>query len=64
MTPLEIILIVIIWIAYGVFASARTNFTAGDDDGVTITYVMYIIFAPLVFVIKAIYGAFKGYDHN
>lgn len=65
MTPLEITLIVIIWVGYGIFAIKQTEELYKDaDDGGPIALGMctaYIIFAPLVFIAKAVYGALKKY---
>lgn len=50
MTTYEVITIIIIWIAYGVFAAYKTKewcFT-----------ILFIIFSPLVFVVRYLLGAF------
>lgn len=53
MTTLEIILTAIIWIAYGVFCTKQI-----EDDPIFKHYVIFIIGAPLVFIIRIMYGAF------
>ncbi len=55
------ILIAIIWIGYGAFAAYQTD-CEGDLNDKAGYYFLYIIFAPIVFIIKALYGAFKIYD--
>ena len=59
MTPLENILIALLWVGYGAFAAYQSRRTIWYDDAGL--YVAYIYFAPLVFVAKCIYGAFKEY---
>ena len=58
MTPLEQIFFAIIWIGYGAFAAYQTKTDESSDK--VIFYIIYIIFAPLVFLAKAGYGAFYG----
>ena len=62
MTTLEIILIAIIWIGYGLFAayqSREMNLNSEDQSGM---YIVYIVFAPMIFILKCLYGAFKKYE--
>ena len=78
------ILIIIIWVGYGLFALYQTKATYKnthprhgkttnfleiyDEDGCKETnYVIlwrctYILFAPIIFLIKCLYGAFKRYE--
>lgn len=58
MNPLEILLISIIWMAYGAFAAYQTQ----NDNDRAGTYICYVFIAPLIFIIKAFYGAFKKYE--
>jgi len=59
MTNLEITLIAIIWIGYGVFAVYQSKDL--EDSVVVPLFGVYIIFSPIVFIIKALYGVFKQY---
>lgn len=61
MTALEIILIVILWVGYGAFATYQTKDLDLDEENVFVWFFIYIIFSPIVFVVKALYGAFKKY---
>lgn len=61
MTTTEIILIIILWIFYGFYASVRTEGTCKINGDEQIKYILFIAFAPLVFIIKCLYGAFKIY---
>lgn len=54
-TTLELVLIAILWIAYGSFAASRTKFHCQENDKHGIILAM-IVFAPVVFV----YRAFRG----
>lgn len=71
MTTLEIILIIIIWIAYGVFAAYQTE--EGSSNVLTVSYYerefdstislfLMIIFSPIVFIVRALIGIFKRYS--
>ena len=64
MTTLEIILIVIIWISYGVYAVYQTEIEDGSrsQDSTDWLYALIIIFAPLVLICRAIYGIFGKYE--
>lgn len=63
MEPLIIILIAIIWILYGIHAANQDKTIKDGDTDATITkYVVMILFSPIVFVCKALYGAFKEYN--
>lgn len=50
MTTYEIITTIIIWVAYGIFAAYKSK--ERDDT------ILFIIFSPLVFVIRCLLGAF------
>jgi hypothetical protein len=62
MTKLEIILIVVLWIVYGVYAAVRTynNLFKGDYDDV-VAAIGLIVVSPLVLIYRAIYGIFQSY---
>lgn len=66
MTTLEGILIAILWASYGAFAAFQTDrdnpWNEDDGDGEVLFYTIYIMFAPVVLVIKMLYGAFKKYE--
>ena len=53
------IIYTILWIGYGIHAILMSPYEIRND---AIVGILYIIFAPIVFVIKALYGAFKSYD--
>lgn len=57
MTTLEIILIVIVWITYGVFNSWQNDWH-DDEDGKEIFIIINIIFAPLALLIRLFRGVF------
>ena len=64
MTTLEIILIAVMWVCYGVFTVYRTDDvrrwqTDGED---LVLALAMIVFAPIVLVGRAIIGIFKEYD--
>jgi hypothetical protein len=61
MTNLEILLIAIIWLAYGVYAAFRSERVTYDQDSTMAMYCCYIMFSPMVFICKCLYGAFKEY---
>lgn len=63
MTNLEIILLLVLWISYGVFAIFRTHgHILQDEDGEkTIAYFVFIIFSPLILIGRMIWGAIKEY---
>ncbi len=58
MTTLEIILIAIIWIAYGVFNSWQHEWFEKDYDKSSFLNVMVVLFAPIAFIIRIIRGVF------
>ena len=64
MTTLEITLIGIMWICYGVFAVYRTDKHAQGSDSEARGWFMFLTvsFAPIVLVGRAIIGIFKEYD--
>ncbi len=62
MTILEYILISIIWVGYGIFAGYQDKSFTDDDNEKIAIYIVFILFSPLVFIIKALYGAFKEYN--
>lgn len=59
MTSLEQILISIVWIGYGLFAAYQSEGAVFKDDW---QWFVYPVFAPLIFVLKALYGALKRYE--
>jgi len=62
MTTLEIILTVIIWIGYGVFNGYQMALThnKNDSDNIFGCFVISILFAPIMLVIRAIWGIFTS----
>lgn len=62
MTTLEIFLIAIIWIMYGVFATYQTGNNIPELATKDWLCFWYIIAAPGVLLCKALYGAFKKYE--
>lgn len=66
MTTLEITLLGIIWIGYGIIAIIQTEelydeITSPRGNSYIIAF-LYIVFSPLIFIAKALYGAFKKYN--
>ena len=59
MTTLEIILLSIIWIGYGIIAAIQTE---SYEDGELALYLGCILFSPIVFIGRCLYGAFKKYE--
>lgn len=64
LTNLEITLIAIIWVVYGIFAAYQTKenkdmYSSLEEDANR--YPLYITFAPIVLIVKAIHGIFKKY---
>ncbi len=61
MTIYEIICTGIIWIGYGLFACKQSKyyFEKSTNDGMQI---FFVAFAPILFIGRAIYGAFKTYE--
>ncbi len=65
------ILIAIIWIGYGLWASYQTLdkdnglslfFTKTGTDSPTWTIIAITVFSPVVFIYRAFYGAFRKHD--
>lgn len=55
MTYLEIILLTILWVSYGVFTAYQTKPSEGH---VILTYCMSIIFSPLILIVRVFIGIF------
>lgn len=62
MSTLEIILLIMLWIIYGVYAAGRTDFHDALDMKPNEGTFLFICIAPLVFVIRAIQGIFRDYS--
>lgn len=66
MNSLQIISIVIIWLLYGLYSISKTKFLpsfAEDDSESMILKILMILFSPVVFCIRAIYGTLlKDYE--
>lgn len=60
MTILEIILLIIFWVGYGAFAAGRTDLFDTDNNELG-GYVIFIVFAPIVLVFRALHGIFRDY---
>lgn len=62
MTTLETILILILWISYGVFTAFQISKDAFDMDNNDISglYIVSILFSPILLIIRAIIGIFKS----
>lgn len=58
------LLIALLWVMYGYFAAQQTHesVTNYDDADKFWMHFGYIVFAPAVLVIKALYGIFKKYE--
>ena len=59
MTELEIILVAVVWIAYGVFSLYQMNGNEFEGTG-TLLWVLYVSLAPLWLIIRAIMGIFSS----
>jgi hypothetical protein len=62
MTTLEIILLLTLWIIYGVFSAYQEEET--NSDYTIGTYIMYIIFAPIVLIYRILIGIFHPKTMN
>jgi len=62
MTILEIVLIAIVWVNYGLYAFTKTTFRDEEHEYPFGYNVFFIMGAPIVFIMRAVYGAFKEYE--
>tara|TARA_R110000772_G_scaffold6250_12_gene21977 strand:+ start:6231 stop:6623 length:393 start_codon:yes stop_codon:yes gene_type:complete len=63
MTTLEAILIIILWVGYGLFAVYRTDLTNLSDRGdKAFTQTFMVFLAPLIFIWRALVGTCIQYD--
>lgn len=62
MTNLEIVLLGVIWVAYGYFAAFQTKGKENKPDEGFVYYMGYIILSPLIMAVKAVYGILKEYE--
>lgn len=60
MTTLEIILLAIIWIGYGVFNAIQFAETASNDEEQAVAWISSLMLSPLFFVVRCLVGAFKN----
>lgn len=61
MITLQTALIVTLWIMYGILSAIQDKHYCPDDSEVIWKWLGHIIFSPIIFVGKALYGAFKSY---
>lgn len=70
MTKLELLLTIIMWIGYGVYAVSKTTRYGlnlaeeaidGDDGGALFTAFIIIILSPIVLIYRCVYGIFRSY---
>ena len=66
MTILEIILIVVLWVAYGVFSFYQSEGNKFPlDDGMDVfSLIILIVISPLVLVVRIFLGIFHGCTMN
>lgn len=62
MTNFEIFSVACFWIGYGLFAAYQTDREGWEEEAVIALWCFYPLFAPIVFVSKCLYGAFKKYE--
>jgi hypothetical protein len=60
MTTLEIILIAIIWIAYGCFNATQMDKTSKNEEETLGCFVLSIAFSPVFILIRLIWGIFTS----
>lgn len=60
MTTLEIILLAIVWIGYGIYNGNQMAETAITEDDITVCYVVSILFCPLLIPFRMIWGIFSS----
>lgn len=64
MELITIILIAVVWVMYGVLSAIQDKSdTAKEDEGFW-KFVVHIIFSPIIFIGKALYGVFKPYGEK
>jgi hypothetical protein len=61
MTPLEIILIVMLWVTYGVLSAYQDKGFWADDGA---KYIVYIIISPILLIYRVIIGIFHPKSIN
>lgn len=66
MTILEIILLGVLWIAYGVFSfyQSEGNKVTLDDGMDVLSLIILIVISPLVLVVRIFLGVFHGCTMN
>jgi hypothetical protein len=63
MTTLEIILTIIIWIGYGCFDFNQFIKDSHSDDGIVGGFIFTIMIAPVILIIRMIWGIFTSKFH-
>lgn len=61
MTNLEIILIIIIWVSYGMFCISNTDIDDANEIGQIIFKIAAIMFSPIFLIYRIGVGIFKSY---
>ena len=64
MEPITIILIIVLWIMYGVLSAIQDKGAPHTDESQFLKFVVHIIFSPIIFAGKALYGVFKPYGEK
>lgn len=60
MTTLEIILIAIIWISYGLFSAKQiSDKNCSHNEELIFNYLLCIVFAPIVLIARIFIGMFS-----
>ena len=59
MTTLEILLIIIVWVSYGVFNSWQHDWFKFDYNFEPLAVIICIAFAPIAIIIRILRGIFQ-----
>lgn len=62
MTTLELVLIIILWIGYGLFAVHRTDLNNFSDGDRGFIQFLMVLLAPLIFIWRALVGTCIQYN--
>jgi hypothetical protein len=60
MTTLEIILLAILWVIYGLFTAYQITNEEDSDDVIIGIYFLLILLSPIVLIIRIIIGIFHS----
>jgi len=58
MTNLEIVLLAVIWVSYGVFVNIQNNWCDGFDEEQTIAITLTVVFSPIILLARVCKGIF------